>query len=455
MEDNMKQRQGFGTSFGMILAAAGSAIGVGNIWRFPYVTGNYGGAAFLIVYLVMIVAIGMPLMLAEVAIGRRGGEDASKSFKKLAPGSKWHISGLIGIVAAFIILGYYSVVAGWSLKYVVNSLTDVFSGMSPEQIGAAFGNYVSSDISPIVYALIIMGMTMFIVFKGVNTGIEKASKILLPILLLILIVLSVRSLTLKNAMAGLEFLFKPDFRTLLQSKDGILVAMGHAFYSLSLGMGIMVTYGSYMKKEENLGSAVLKISIMDTVVALLAGLVIFPAVFSFGLEPNQGPGLVFVTLPNVFLQMPGGVLFGSLFFLLLTFAAITSTISLLETVVAYLIDSKGMERKTATILSGIGISVISVISSLSMGAALGDFKLFGMNLFDLFDYVTANIMLLTCALIEVIFVGWAMKKEDFFSEVTNAGTLNFAAKNFAYLMLRYVIPVAIVILMLVNNGIFK
>lgn len=451
----MKERQGFGSSLGMVLAAAGSAIGVGNIWRFPYITGKYGGAAFLIVYLIMILMIGMPLMLAEMAIGRRGGADASKSFKKLAPGSHWHVSGMIGIIAAFIILGYYSVVAGWALKYVVSSLTGVFDGQSAEAVANIFGSYVSSDISPIIYAFIIMGLTMAIVLKGVSSGIEKASKVLLPVLLIILIILSVRSLTLENAMKGVEFLFKPDFGALFASKDGILVAMGHAFYSLSLGMGIMVTYGSYMKKDEHLGGAILKISVMDTVVALLAGLVIFPAVFSFGLEPNQGAGLVFVTLPNVFMQMPGGVFFGSLFFLLLTFAAITSTISLLETVVAYFIDSMGMERKKATLVSGIGISFISVVSSLSMGAALGGFQLFGMNLFDLFDYTTANIMLLLCALIEVIYIGWFMKKEDFMDEITNGGTVRLVTGGFAYMMLKFVIPVFIVILILVNNGIFK
>lgn len=453
MEDK-KERQGFKSSIGMILAAAGSAIGVGNIWRFPYVTGKYGGAAFLIVYLLMVIAIGIPLMLAETVIGRRGGEDASKSFKKLAPGKKWYLSGTIGIFAAFIILGYYNVVAGWSLKYVVNSVTNVFAGKTPSEIEGIFSTFVSSDFSPIIYALILISVTMYIVSHGVQKGIEKASKILLPVLLIILVVLSIKSLSLEGAYKGLEFLYKPDFETLFASKDGILVAMGHAFYSLSLGMGIMITYGSYMDKGENLGKSVIKITIMDTLVALLAGLVIFPAVFSFGLEPGQGAGLVFITLPNVFLQMPGGFLFGSLFFLLLTFAALTSTISLLETVVAYLIDSKGMERRKATLYSGLLIMILAIISSLSMGETLGGFKLFGKNLFDFFDYVTANIFLLIAALIEVIFLGWFYKKSEFMDEVTNGSKIKFEAKEFVFFMIKYVVPISIIVLFLVNNGIF-
>lgn len=451
----MKNRQGFGTSLGMILAAAGSAVGVGNIWRFPYITGKYGGAAFLIVYLIMVAAIGIPIMIAEITIGRRGGEDASKSFQKLAPGKKWNISGLIGILASFIILGYYSIVAGWSLKYVVNSATNAFANKSSDEIVGLFTGFISSGASPIVYGLLIIFATMAIVSFGVEKGIEKASKILLPLLLIILIILAGIALTLSGAKQGLEFLYKPDFAALFESKDGILAAMGHAFYSLSLGMGIMITYGSYVNKDEHIGKAVLKISIMDTLVALLAGLVIFPAVFTYGLEPNGGAGLVFITLPNVFEQMAGGPIFGMLFFILLTFAALTSTISLLETVVAYLIDSKGMKRMTATLLSGVGISILAVVSSLAMGPELGDFKLFGMNLFDFFDYVTANIFLLVCALIEVIFLGWAYKKEDFFDELTNKNTVKFWGMNFVYYMIKFVVPVSIIVLILVNNKIFK
>lgn len=452
----MKKRQGFSSSVGMMMATAGSAVGVGNIWRFPYILGEYGGAAFLIVYLLMVMLIGIPLMVTEMAIGRRGGEDASKSFKKIAPNTKWYLSGLLGIIAAFIILGYYSVVAGWTLKYIVNSATNVFtSSITPQQTTSLFQNFVSAGLEPIVYTFIFMAATMFIVYKGVEEGIERASKILLPILAFILVILAVRSLTLPGAYKGIEFLIKPDFNLFFEKKDAILVAMGHAFYSLSLGMGIVITFGSYTPKDENLSKIALKITAMDTVIAILSGLVIFPAVFSFGLEPSQGPGLVFISLPNVFGGMVGGRVFGTLFFMLLSFAALTSTISLLEVVVSYLIDSKGLKRSTATLLSGGLICIICVLSSLSMGSHLGDFTLFGKNIFDFLDYITANIFLLISAFLEVLFIGWFYKKGDFVDEITEFGVDKSKLTDFIYFSVRFVIPVMIVVLFIANNGLIK
>ncbi|MDO5017724.1 MAG: sodium-dependent transporter [Lagierella massiliensis] len=452
----MEKRKGFSSSIGMIMATAGSAVGVGNIWRFPYILGEYGGAAFLIVYLLMVLVIGIPLMVTEMAIGRRGGEDAAKSFKKIAPGKKWYLSGLLGIIAAFIILGYYTVVAGWTLKYIVNSLTNVFnSSITPEMTTTLFTDFVGSGVEPIIYTFVFMAATMFIVYKGIEAGIEKASKILLPILVVILVVLAIRSLTLPGAYKGVEFLYKPDFRALFEKKDAILVAMGHAFYSLSLGMGIIVTFGSYMSKEDDLAKTALKISIMDTLVALLAGFVIFPAVFSFGLEPSQGAGLVFISLPNVFGNMPGGRIFATLFFVLLAFAALTSTISLLEAVVSHLIDSRGMKRSHATLLSGFFICIICIFSSLSMGEHLGNFTIFGKNFFDFLDYITANIFLLVAAFIEVIFIGWFYKKEEFMDEITRSGANKTALSSFVYFSVKYISPIVILILFIANNGLLK
>lgn len=449
----MKKRQGFSSSIGMVMATAGSAVGVGNIWRFPYILGEYGGAAFLIVYLLMVMLIGIPLMVTEMAIGRRGGEDASKSFKKIAPNTKWYLSGLLGIAAAFIILGYYSVVAGWTLKYIVNAATDVFnSSITPDKTTALFQNFVSAGLEPIVYTFIFMGLTMFIVYNGIEKGIEKASKILLPILAIILVVLAIRSLMLPGASEGMKFLFKPNFSSFFEKKDSILVAMGHAFYSLSLGMGIIITFGSYTPKEENLGKVAIKIAVMDTIIAVLAGVVIFPAVFSFGLEPSQGPGLVFMSLPNVFGGMYGGRIFGTLFFILLSFAALTSTISLLEVVVSYLIDSKGLKRSSATLISGGLICIICVFSSLSMGSHLGNFTIFGKTVFDFLDYITANIFLLVAAFMEVLFIGWFYKKGEFMEEITEFGIDKSNLTNFVYFSVRYVIPVMIVVLFIVNNG---
>ena len=445
----MKDRQGFKTSFGVLAAAVGSAVGVGNIWRFPYITGKYGGGAFLIVYIIMVALIGIPLMISEMIIGRRGQSDAVNSFKNLAPNKKWYISGVIGVLAAFIIMGYYSVVAGWSLKYVVLSLGNAFKGKNPQEIAGIFGDFTTSSFLPLVYTFIILFITMLIVSKGVQKGIERASKILLPILLLILFVLGLKSISLNNSMEGIRFLFKPDFGQL--SKEAILVAMGHAFYTLSLGMGIIVTYGSYIGKKESLSKLALKISVMDLVVALLAGIAIFPAVFSFGLEPGQGAGLVFTSLPNVFSQMTGGYIFSVLFFLLLTFAALTSTISLLEVVVAYLEDSWKIDRKKAALYSSLGI--MAVFSSLSQGQ-LADFTLGGKNIFDFLDYLTANFMLLLAALIEVVFLGWFYKKEDLFDELDHQAVGSSKMKEVFYFLIKIVIPLAIVVIFISTNQLF-
>ncbi len=447
----MKDRQGFKTSFGMLAAAVGSAVGVGNIWRFPYITGKYGGGAFLIVYIIMVALIGIPLMISEMIIGRRGQSDAVNSFKNLKEGKKWYISGVIGVLAAFIIMGYYSVVAGWSLKYVVSSLGNAFGGKNPQQIEAIFIDFTSDPIIPLIYTFIILFITMIIVSKGVEKGIEKASKILLPILLLILFILGLKAVSLENSMEGIKFLFKPDFSQL--SKEAILVAMGHAFYTLSLGMGIMITYGSYIDKRENLPKLALKISAMDLMVALLAGIAIFPAVFSFGLEPGQGAGLVFTSLPNVFSQMTGGYFFSILFFLLLTFAALTSTISLLEVIVAYLEDSWKLDRKKAALYSSLGIMFVAVFSSLSQGQ-LSHVTIGGKNFFDFLDYLTANFMLLVAALIEIVFLGWFFKKEDLMDELTNSGKIKFRLKDIYYFLIKIIIPLAIVVIFISTNQLF-
>lgn len=447
----MKERQGFKSSIGMVLATAGSAVGAGNIWRFSYITGKYGGGAFLIFYLLMVLLVGIPLMLAELSIGRRGASDAKNSFKKLAPNTKWYLAGSLGILTSYIILGYYIVVTGWSLKYFVSYLTNSFAGQSPQQIGGFFSDFVARPIEPIIYTLIMLAITMYIVSKGVNKGIEKVANILMPGLFILLIILVVRSLTLEKAYLGLEFLFKPDFKSLFSDRDAILSAIGHSFYSLSIGMGIMVTYGSYVNKDENLFSTVFKISILDTLAAVLSGMVIFPAVFSYGLEPSQGPGLVFASLPNIFQSMWGGQIFGGLFFLLFTFAALTSTISLLETSVSYLIDDKAMGRGKATLLAGAGLVVISVLSSLSMGN-LSNIKLLGRNIFAFLDFITSNYLLLIVALIEVIFLGWHYKKENTLNEVTNQGIYGKRLKIPYYAILKYAMPITIVVIFLYNNG---
>lgn len=446
-----KERQGFASSLGVVLATAGSAIGAGNIWRFSYVTGKHGGGAFLLFYLAIVLLVGTPLMLSELAIGRRGGKDAMSSFKELSPGKKWYLSGALGIVTSFIILGYYIVVSGWSFKHFVAFLTNSFQGQSAEEIGNYFGSFVAKPLEPIIYTFAILAITYYIVSKGVNKGIEKASNIMMPALLIILVLLAIRSLTMENASLGLNFLFKPDFKAFFSDRDAILTAIGHSFYSLSIGMGIMITYGSYVSKSENLFSSVAKISFLDTLVAILSGVVIFPAVFSFGLEPAQGPGLVFASLPNIFQSMWGGQVFGAMFFLLFTFAALTSTISLLETSVSFLVDNKKIDRKKASLLASIGIAIIAIFSSLSMGL-LSDVTLLGRNLFDFLDYITSNFFLLFVALVEVIFLGWFYPKKDLIDEVTNQGKYGKKLKEVYYFLLKFILPLIIILIFLYNNG---
>lgn len=448
----MEKREGFGSRFGMLAAAVGSAVGLGNIWRFPYIAGANGGGAFLIIYLGVIAIIGLPLMLSEFAIGRQGQSDAISSFKKLAPDKPWYISGVLGVGAAFLILSYYGVVAGWTLEYVTNAATNSFAGKSSDDITNMFVNFISSPYKPIMWQVVFMAITSLVVATGVKDGIEKIAKILVPLLLFIIIILNVQALRLPGAMEGVRFLFQPDFSKVTDPKV-ILAALGHAFYSLSLGMGIMITYGSYINKDDNMGKSVLQISLADTAIALLAGLAIFPAVFAFDVDPSSGAGLVFMTLPNVFAQMPGGYVFSILFFGLLALAALTSTISLLEVVVAFLVDTFKMARKKATILAMGSITVLGMFASLSYGVLSG-YLIFGDNLFDFLDKITANYFLPLAALISVIFIGWGYNKEKIKSQLSNENTISIGYFDAYYFVVKFLAPVAIVLVFLYQMNIF-
>ncbi|MCK5767912.1 MAG: sodium-dependent transporter, partial [Candidatus Atribacteria bacterium] len=335
MEKQTGKRETWGSSLGFVLAAAGSAIGLGNIWKFPYITGMYGGAAFVIVYLLFVVLVCIPVMSSELLIGRLTSKNPVGAFKELVPKSSWWLVGAMGILAGFIILSFYSVIGGWAISYIFKSGAYMASG--GENAGSIFGGFITSPIAPLVWHGIFMAICIGIVMAGVEKGIEKYSKILMPALVILMLILIIRSVTLPGSTAGLSFYLNPDFSKL--SAEGILAALGQAFFSLSLGMGCMITYGSYLKKDSNIPTDSYWISGADTVIALLAGLMIFPAVFAFGLEPGAGPGLTFITVPAVFASMGAiGHLFGILFFVLLTFAAVTSAISLLEVVCAYFID---------------------------------------------------------------------------------------------------------------------
>ncbi|MGL4337244.1 MAG: sodium-dependent transporter [Turicibacter sp.] len=442
-------RDGFGSKLGVIAAASGSAIGLGNVWRFPYITGENGGAAFLIIYLACIVLVGLVVMLAEFVIGRHSQSNAIGSFKKIAPKTPWFLTGWMGLISAVLILSFYSCVAGWCLHYLILMISNTFAGASPDAIGGMFGEFISG-YSPIFYQVIILIITASIVYLGVKNGIEKMSKILMPLLLVILVVLAGRSLTLPGAMEGVSFLFKPDWSAI--NAQSIFIALGHSFFTLSLGMGVMLTYGSYINKKENLGSTVVAISIADTVVALLAGLAVFPAVFAFGLAPSEGPGLVFAALPNVFNHIPFGNMFGALFFALLAIAAITSTISLLEVIVAYLEEEVKISRKRATILSTGVIAITGALCSLSNTPLLSDVKIFGWTMFDFADKITANYLMPIGGLIIVIFVGWCMKKSDIENELLLDGKKPWYSDVFMVLV-KFVTPVLIAVVFLNQLGI--
>ncbi|MCG8481951.1 MAG: sodium-dependent transporter [Clostridia bacterium] len=433
----MKQRENWGSRIGFLMAAAGSAVGLGNIWRFPYMTGENGGGAFIIIYLVFALVIGLSVMLAEFTVGRRTSLAAVGAYKSYS--NRWTFAGVIGVVSAFLIMGFYPVVGGWSLAYIAKSFTGLLA--APEAIGDTFGGFISNPVQPLIWMILFLALNVFIVAKGIAGGIEKAGKILMPTLFLLLIFIAVRSISLPGSGAGVEFLFKPDWSAV--TGQTYLAALGQAFFSLSLGMGCMITYGSYLKKEENLQKNALIVTLMDTSVAILAGIAIFPALFAFGMEPAVGPGLVFVVVPSIFAEMGGaGLFFSVIFFIALAVAALTSSVSLLEVVVAYLIDQKGMERKPAVYLTA-GIMVVTgILSSLSLGIMSG-VKIFGVGVFDLFDILTDKIFLAIGGMLLAIFVGWFVKKEDLKDELTNGGQSTFALFNVWYILLKFIIPIAI------------
>jgi NSS family neurotransmitter:Na+ symporter len=436
----MHKRDGFSSKFGVLVAIAGSAVGLGNLWRFPYIVGQYGGGAFIIVYLLMVVVLCLPIMFSELLIGRRGQSNVIGVFKKLAPGSGWTSIGILSVVAAFLILSFYSVVGGWTLDYLFKALTGAFSHKTPDEFGALFSTLVSSPVRPLIWHVVFMLITALIVVGGVKNGIERYSKILMPILFLMVVVLAVRSLSLEGGAEGLKFLFHPDFSKI--SPDALLAALGQAFFSLSLGMGCMITYGAYISKRDNLIATSFKGMSADLIFAILAGLAIMPAVFAFGIEPTSGPGLVFITLPQIFEQIPFGGIFAVLFFIILTIAALTSAISQLEVVVAWFMEAMKLSRLKAVILAAAGITFLGVFCSLSQGI-LSDCTLFGKNFFDLAEYFSNNILLPVGGLLIVTFVGWRMKPREVYDELSNGGTLRVRLLPAILFILRYICPLAI------------
>jgi NSS family neurotransmitter:Na+ symporter len=443
MNEENKKRDGFGSKLGVIAAAAGSAIGLGNICRFPCELGENGGAAFLLVYLAVVILLGIPVMLCELVIGRRSQSNSVGAFKKLAPHSKWPIVGYVGVLCALLIFATYSVIAGWTLEYIYKAATNSFHGENLALIEHEFATFHNTGWLNVLLQAIFIFLTGFVVFKGVQNGIEKYSKILMPLLLVILVILAIRSLTLPGAKEGLAFLFHPDFSKI--TGDTLVDAMGQGFFSLSLGMGALITYGSYVQKGDNLTSTAFSVMISDTLVAILAGLVIFPAAFTFGVQPQAGMELVFDTLPMLFNQMAGGYWFCLIFFILLAIAGLTSTIALLEVVVAYLSEELHLSRKWATVIASAATLFIGIFASLSLkdGTHL---TIAGLSFNDFLDFTTANIMLPLGGLLIVIFLGWRLGKTEFFAEVTNEGALKAPLKSAVFFIIRYLAPLAILVI---------
>jgi len=430
-----EQREQWGSKLGFILAAAGSAVGLGNIWRFPYITGQNGGAAFVLVYVAIVFIIGFSVMLAEMAIGRKAQLNAVGSFEKLK-GGMWPIVGWMGIAAGFIILSFYCVIGGWTIKYTIFSFTGLMDAAAAGKAGEIFGGFVTNTTQVVIYQAIFMLATIFIVAKGIGEGIERYCKFLMPALFVILIVLIVRSVTLPGAEKGMAFYLKPDFSKL--SGGSLGAALGQAFFSLSLGMGCMITYGSYVDRKTTLPSSAIQVCTIDTLVALLAGMVIFPAVFAFGVDAGAGPGLTFVTLPGVFAKMPGGMIWSALFFILLFIAAITSSISLLEVVSAYFID-KGWPRAKAAWVLGIIIFAIGVPSAISL---TGGLKVAGKDFLDAMDFMSSNVLLPLGGVFISLFVGWFWTAEAR-KEVSNNGEYSFGLMEPWMWVCKVLAPVAI------------
>lgn len=446
----MANRDGFASSFGVLVAMAGSAVGLGNLWRFPYLVGTNGGAAFIVIYLAIVFLLAIPIMYAEFVIGRRAQTDVFGAFKKLAPGSKWGIIGIISIVCCTIILGFYVVVGGWTIDYMVKACMQQFSSENAD-FTQMFASSVQSSYSPLIYMLVFTLLSGGVLLAGVKDGIEKYSKILMPALFIIVVILAIRSVTLPNSGAGVEFMFKPDFSKV--TTDTFLDALGQAFFSLSVGFGIIFTYASYVNKKESIIKMSAQTAIADTLFAILAGVAIMPAVFAFGLEPGQGPGLLFVTIPYIFSQLPLGSVLAVLFFFVLFVAAITSSISLLEVVVAYLIEEFKLKRRNAVITVVLVVTLIGVFCSLSQGV-LSDVKIFGLNIFDLLDYTSANILIPLGAMLIVLFAGWRMSKADFIDEITSGGERKVKAWYLTIILMsiKYLAPVVIGVIMV--RGLF-
>ena len=443
MHHHSSERGAWGSRLGFVLAAAGSAIGLGNIWRFPYVTGQNGGAAFVILYIIFVLIIGAPVMVAELTLGRSTRLNPVGAFRAVAPKGLWRLVGLLGVLTGIGILSYYSVIAGWTFGYFLKTLGGSFSReMTSQQSIDIFQHFVANPTAAIFYLFVFIALTAAVVMGGVSSGIERWVKILMPLLLILLVVLTLRSVTLEGASGGLAFYLKPDFSKI--HGGTIAMALGQALFSLSLGMGAMITYGSYINKRDNLVVSAGYVCLFDTLIAVMAGFLIFPALFAMGLDPAGGPGLVFVVLPTMFAKMPLGAFFGAGFFLLLTVAALTSTISLLEVTVAYMVDEKKWRRKPAALFMASVAFVLGVPSALSFGSVdlLTEIPGVGLGFLDFMNILLGNYSLTIGAFLLSVFVGYKWGIAAVHKEVQEYGNIFYFRKIWTFLI-RFICPVAI------------
>ncbi len=453
---DLNNRESFSSGMAIFFATLSSAVGLGNIWKFPYLVGSNGGGAFLVVYICCILLVGLPIMISEFYIGRKTKKNIVGAIKTIKGESKWQHMGTIGIVTAYLILFFYSSVGGWVYSYVFKALKGDFKNINGDIVNVAFKNTIVGPIEPILWQVLVIIVVSTIIYLGVGEGIEKFTKTLMPLLFVLIIICDIRALTLPGALKGLEFLFKPDFSLL--TKDAFLVALGLSFFKLSLGVGTMVTYSSYFREDNNMIGTSLKVALSDTLVSILAGVAIFPAVFSFGLKPEAGPGLLFLTIPLVFSKIPFGQIMLVAFFVLSSIAATTAMMSMLEVLIAYYTEEKSMSRKKAVIINALIIIGIGIFATLSADSEslLGGITIFGKGIFDIFDYLSSNILMPIGGFLIVILVGYHSKRQSIIDELSNKGKLNnIKIIKVYYFVIRYISPVFLALIFFYSTGIIK
>ncbi len=451
-----ESRAQFGSSFGFLMAAAGSAVGLGNLWKFPYMAGKNGGGSFLLTYIIFVFIAGVPLLMGEFAIGRHTRLNPIGAFNALD--KRFKFVGVLGVLSAFIIPFYYSIIGGWVLAYLFRFIIYISEGF-PLDAEKSFSTFISNPYEPLIWGAVFLFLSLVVLYRGVERGIERFSKIMMPLLFILLAAMIIRSLTLPGAGEGVRFLLYPDWSKF--NRSTVMDAMGQMFWSMSLGMGIMITYSSYMQKKNSIVKAAFTVPVLDALAAIMAGLCILPAVFAFGVDPTQGPTLTFVTLPMIFGKMPFGILFGLIFFSLLFLAAITSNLSLLEVSISYCIDNLKIKRRKAVFIVGVLTLIFSIPCSLSFGlisdqavlgflrfAGLEKFSLFNLNFFDFCDYISQNVFMIIAGLFTCLFIGYSWGLEKAFAEITNDGQERLPLAGFWRFMIKYASPLIMLLVLM-------